>query len=201
MARFNVIICVLLQLICIGGQLISNDLERIEDSDNSNGAVLIQNEWHRNDCIVKNCQYGSYYTRRTTNESAISNRRPNQIHLAVLLPSKPAISERSSQILATTLPVIELAIKEVERQQILNGYELIIHYRDTNCSSTIGPMAAFDLHNRQEADVFLGPICDYVLAPVTRYASIWQKPVLTTGGLATAFNIKVSFGVWNVLLA
>lgn len=54
-----------------------------------------------------------------------------------------------------------------------------------------GPIAAFDLHNRQEADVFLGPICDYVLAPVARYANVWNRPVLTTGGLAAAFNYKV----------
>lgn len=161
-------------------------------NQNSESAVLLTNQWHQNDCMTRNCLYGKYYQTSSLNVSTVI-RENHQIHLAVLLPSKPVdeVSERSTQILATTLPVIELAIKAVKEKKILEGYELIIHYRDTQCSSTYGPMAAFDLYNRQEADAFLGPICDYVLAPVARYASVWQRPVLTTGGLAAAFNHKV----------
>ena len=130
---------------------------------------MITSQLHQNDCLTKNCLYGSYYKTSNPNESTIISKN-HAIHLAVLLPSRPLneMSERSSQILATTLPVIELAIQAVREKKILEGYELIIHHRDTQCSSTIGPMAAFDLYNRQEADVFLGPICDYVLAPVAR---------------------------------
>lgn len=161
---------------------------------NSDAAVMITNQWHMNDCMTRNCLHGQYYSASSVNDTNIINKN-HQIHLAVLLPSRPVdeMSERSTQILATTLPVIELAIRAVKEKRILNGYELIIHHRDTQCSSTFGPMAAFDLFNRQEADVFLGPICDYVLAPVARYASVWRRPVLTTGGLAAAFNNKVKF--------
>lgn len=163
-------------------------------NENSNGAVMITNQWHQNDCMTRNCLYGKYYETSSVNLSTVIHKN-HQIHLAVMLPSKPVdeVSERSTQILATTLPVIELAIRAVKEKKILEGYELIIHHRDTQCSSTFGPMAAFDLYNRQEADAFLGPICDYVLAPVARYASVWQRPVLTTGGLAAAFNHKVNF--------
>lgn len=57
--------------------------------------------------------------------------RNQQIHLAVLLPSKPVdeMSERSTQVLATTLPVIELAIKAVEEKRMLEGVQLIINSR------------------------------------------------------------------------
>ncbi|CRK98556.1 CLUMA_CG011905, isoform B [Clunio marinus] len=122
---------------------------------------------------------------------------------AVLLPREPVgeMSERSTQILATTLPVIELAIKAVKEKKILEGFELIIHHRDTRCSSTYGPIAAFDLIYLQEADVFLGPICDYVLAPVARYATVWNRPVLTTGGLAVAFNNKLNFPTLTRMLS
>lgn len=160
---------------------------------NSNGAVMITNRWQQNDCMVRNCLQGKYYETASRNVSSVIQRN-QQIHLAVLLPSKPidTTGEQSKLILSTTLPVIELAIKSVKEQQILNGYELLIHHRDTNCSSIFGPMAAFDLYNRQEADVFFGPICDYVIAPVARYAGVWERPVLTTGGMAYAFNNKVS---------
>jgi hypothetical protein len=57
--------------------------------------------------------------------------RNQQVHLAVLLPSKPIdeTSERSTQILATTLPVIELAIRAVEKKRMLEGVKLKINFR------------------------------------------------------------------------
>lgn len=182
-----------------GNDLLQNNSMALRTSENSEDAIMITNQWHQKDCMTKNCLYGKYYATPNLNMSTVIHKN-HQIHLAVLLPSKSAdeVSERSTQILATTLPVIELAIQAVKEKRILDGYELIIHHRDTQCSSTIGPMAAFDLYNRQEADVFLGPICDYVLAPVARYASVWQRPVLTTGGLAAAFNNKVKEITLNI---
>jgi atrial natriuretic peptide receptor A len=40
--------------------------------------------------------------------------------------------------------------------------------------------------------VFLGPVCDYVIAPVARYAGVWGIPVVTAGGQADAFHHKVT---------
>ena len=39
-------------------------------------------------------------------------------------------------------------------------------------------------------DVFLGPVCKYALAPVARFASHWNIPILTTGGQPIAFRDK-----------
>lgn len=39
-------------------------------------------------------------------------------------------------------------------------------------------------------DVFFGPICDYVIAPIARYNAVWGIPILTTGGFTDAFTIK-----------
>lgn len=39
-------------------------------------------------------------------------------------------------------------------------------------------------------DVFFGPICDYVIAPIARYNAVWNKPILTTGGFNDAFALK-----------
>lgn len=41
-----------------------------------------------------------------------------------------------------------------------------------------------------QADVFLGPVCDYVIAPVARYASVWKIPVVTPAAQANAFMDK-----------
>lgn len=40
-------------------------------------------------------------------------------------------------------------------------------------------------------DAFFGPICDYVLAPISRYSGVWEIPILTAAGLPDAFSLKV----------
>ncbi|XP_037077000.1 atrial natriuretic peptide receptor 3-like [Pollicipes pollicipes] len=40
------------------------------------------------------------------------------------------------------------------------------------------------------ADLFLGPMCDYVIAAVARYAAIWGVPVVTPSAQANAFLDK-----------
>ena len=48
------------------------------------------------------------------------------------MPSKPMYedtSERSTQVLSATLPVIELAIKTIEEKRMLDGVKLKINYR------------------------------------------------------------------------
>lgn len=160
-------------------------------SKESDQIVTITNEWQQMSCMEKMCKFGkSFDSYDDTISTDVDESK--QIHLALLLPSQPQVDQVNSQTLSEILPAIELAIENVAKQKLLNGLTLKIHPRDTQCSSTIGPIAAFDLHHRKEADIFLGPICDYVLAPVARYASFWQKPVISTGGLAAAFNFKVS---------
>lgn len=44
--------------------------------------------------------------------------------------------------------------------------------------------------SRIAADAFLGPVCEYVIAPVARYAGVWDIPVLTAGAQADAFRHK-----------
>ncbi|EEB15295.1 Guanylate cyclase 32E precursor, putative [Pediculus humanus corporis] len=39
-------------------------------------------------------------------------------------------------------------------------------------------------------DAFLGPVCDYVIAPVARYSATWGIPVLTAGAQANPFRHK-----------
>ncbi|XP_014220328.2 atrial natriuretic peptide receptor 1 isoform X3 [Trichogramma pretiosum] len=72
----------------------------------------------------------------------------------------------------------------------LAGWDIKLLHQDSQCSSTYGPLAAFDFYINRTADAFLGPVCEYVLAPVARYAGAWGIPVLTAGGQADAFRHK-----------
>ncbi|KAK3875389.1 hypothetical protein Pcinc_019727 [Petrolisthes cinctipes] len=42
-------------------------------------------------------------------------------------------------------------------------------------------------------DVFLGPVDDYVLAPVARFSGAWDVPLLTPGGQPSAFDIRKDY--------
>lgn len=159
---------------------------------NNLGFISVRSEQEFMVCMHKKCPLERFYTIKK-NVALSRTNETRKIHLALLLPSFPPTDQEDTQtILSTILPVIELAIQQIEEQQLLSGIELLIHPRDTKCSSSIGPIEAFELHKQGEADVFLGPICDYVLAPVARYAAVWETSVISTGGLATAFNTKVS---------
>lgn len=134
--------------------------------------------------ITKNLLYHS-------NDTSLTRRK---IQIAVLGPA----DEDSPYSLNKTLPAILLAIRTIEseaqlgRQKWLGGWEhgVDLIYRDTQCSSTLGPLAAFDFYTTNSVDVFLGPLCPYVLAPVARYSSIWDIPILTTGGQEESFDHK-----------
>ncbi|XP_076630682.1 atrial natriuretic peptide receptor 1 isoform X1 [Colletes latitarsis] len=52
------------------------------------------------------------------------------------------------------------------------------------------PEALRDHVGNWYSDAFLGPVCEYVIAPVARYAGVWGIPVLTAGGQAEAFRYK-----------
>jgi Receptor family ligand binding region len=130
---------------------------------------------------------------RENMSGAIERRRQKvakTVRFAVLLPQ----TNQDNRILSAVLPSIELAAKKVvQHGNLLSNFQIEIDYKDTKCSSTFGPLAAFDLYNgKTKPDVFFGPICDYVLAPVARYSGVWEIPVLTAGGLAEGFQYKVT---------
>jgi atrial natriuretic peptide clearance receptor, putative (fragment) len=63
-------------------------------------------------------------------------------------------------------------------------------YQDTFCSSTIGPLSAVDFYMEGTADIFFGPLCPYVLAPVARYSAAWDIPLVTAAGQIDNFDYK-----------
>nr|XP_040240604.2 atrial natriuretic peptide receptor 1 isoform X1 [Anopheles coluzzii] len=114
----------------------------------------------------------------------------NYVKFAILLPKKPS-KNRDIRILSTVLPVIEMATRVVTAPGgLLQNLRIEIDYRDTQCSSTYGALGAFDIFLKRKPDVFFGPICDYVIAPIARYSSVWGIPLITSGGLTEAFTLK-----------
>ncbi|KFM63266.1 Atrial natriuretic peptide receptor 3, partial [Stegodyphus mimosarum] len=105
------------------------------------------------------------------------------IRLAVLAPG----DESQPFALHKVVPAVRYAVQTLVRQ---GGRPMEVLHRDTQCSSTYGPLAAFSLYNSGLADVLLGPLCPYVLAPIARYSAVWELPVLTAAGQNDNFDFK-----------
>ncbi|XP_074661507.1 atrial natriuretic peptide receptor 3-like [Tubulanus polymorphus] len=91
-------------------------------------------------------------------------------------------------------PAIEIAVDTVERTSgLLDGYTFQLNYADSRCSETYGPMNAINFYIQQEAHVFIGPSCDYAVAPVARFSVFWGIPIISSGALVHAFADKTEF--------
>ncbi|XP_046686862.1 atrial natriuretic peptide receptor 1 isoform X1 [Homalodisca vitripennis] len=115
---------------------------------------------------------------------------PGEVRFAVIAPNDTSANE---QTLQQILPPVRLAVKAVSDPVtgMLPGWKIHLLHRNSNCSSTTGPLAAVELH--KDLDAFLGPVCDYVIAPVSRYAGVWGLPVLTAGAQVDNFIHKSEF--------
>lgn len=112
------------------------------------------------------------------------------IKLGVILPQQNDLPWSLRQ----TMPAIQYAVDNISnRTDLLQGYTVKVHQGDSQCSDTYGPLVAIDMYLRRLAHVFIGPACDYAVAPVARFSPHWNIPVLTGGALVQAFHNKRSY--------
>lgn len=112
-----------------------------------------------------------------------------QVKLGVVLPQDGDHKFKK----AWTLPAIEYAVEEVNRSGLLPNHELVIHYKDSMCSESFGPLMAVELYVEKNAHVFLGPVCNYAVAPVARFSAYWNIPLISAGALVMAFDDKSEY--------
>lgn len=116
--------------------------------------------------------------------SGSKQRKASPIHIAAILPK----SERMLFSISRMTPAFEVAKETVEKKGLLADYELAATFEDSKCSGRDAPIKAFDIYRNIGVQLFLGPVCDYALAPIARYAPFWNIPVISPGGLAHDFG-------------
>jgi atrial natriuretic peptide receptor A len=90
-----------------------------------------------------------------------------------------------------TGPALDIAIDKINANTtLLSAYELMVTWGDSKCSGTFGPLAAVDMYVKKSAHVFLGPCCDYSVAPVARFSPYWNIPIISAAALVKAFDDK-----------
>ena len=118
-----------------------------------------------------------------------SNSTSRELIIGVILPE----AEWYPWSLKRVIPAIEFAIQNVETKQLLPGFNITALTKDSACSETIGPLAAVDFHWSYNVNVFLGPVCEYAIAPVARFSPHWNIPLLSAGALVKDFDNKTEY--------
>ncbi|CAG7700227.1 unnamed protein product [Allacma fusca] len=108
------------------------------------------------------------------------------INIYMLLPN----DDRYMASIRQTGPAMNLSWHQVLQRNLLPGYRINLHYRDTECSNVLAPMVAIKAHFAQKnLHAFFGPSCELALAPVARFVKFWNIPLLTAGGLTVDYTM------------
>ena len=90
----------------------------------------------------------------------------------------------------TSLEAVLPSVLTAARELGMFSWQILV--ADTQCNSTTGPLTAVEMVYKQKPNLFLGPVCPYVLSPVSRFSTVWSIPVFTTSGMNAAFRDKRS---------
>ncbi|XP_064645630.1 atrial natriuretic peptide receptor 1-like isoform X2 [Lineus longissimus] len=117
----------------------------------------------------------------------VSSKDLKSVKLGLILPFRGNYSWSKPN----TGPAIDIAIQTINaNQSLLPDHELMLTWGDSKCSGTFGPLAAVDMYVQKSAHVFLGPCCDYSVAPVARFSPYWNIPIISAAALVVAFDDK-----------
>ncbi|ELT96797.1 hypothetical protein CAPTEDRAFT_76229, partial [Capitella teleta] len=125
-----------------------------------------------------------------------------RIKIGILLPNVDiSLSQEACYSTYHVRPGIEIAFDFVSKQAEFHDLTFEAQYLDSRCSDTYGPVAAMEMVYRGEVHAFFGPCCKYALSPIARYSKVWDLPLLTPGGLTSAFANKAEFPLLTRILA
>ncbi len=93
---------------------------------------------------------------------------------------------------------IILGIEEVQRRQILQGYDIEWVWRDSQCEPKRGVQMAVDMWDSvPDLDAILGDGCSNVCQPVSLLASAWGIPMMSWGCTSASLSDKTKFPVFS----
>lgn len=114
-----------------------------------------------------------------------------EVHLAAILPEQ---SHRLFSI-QRVYSALRIAINKTS-DMLPKHIKLRLHNSDSKCNIAQGIRRAIELFTEKRVHAFLGPACDYAVAPVARQAKFWNLPVITPGALSSDFSNR---GVYSSL--
>ncbi|XP_035216557.1 atrial natriuretic peptide receptor 3-like [Stegodyphus dumicola] len=111
---------------------------------------------------------------------------PKKISVVLLLPKDNFYLASYNKV----APVINFTMKRIQERGLLRGMDFELEYRDTGCDLGYGVWESIKSFVELPLNVYLGPLCDYIVAPVARLLKFMHVPMITAGALAYDFNAK-----------
>ncbi|XP_076868148.1 atrial natriuretic peptide receptor 2 isoform X2 [Brachyhypopomus gauderio] len=113
----------------------------------------------------------------------------DNITVAVMLPDNIKYPWASPRV----LPAIRMAREHILKSGLLarhtiNLLNFSVEDSTGSCSENKAQIIAVDTKLYHKPDAFIGPGCVYAVASVGRFASHWNLPLITAGGLAFGFD-------------
>lgn len=96
-------------------------------------------------------------------------------------------------------PVVEIALEDVYRDQLVPEDSLRLHFKDTHLSDAHGPNVAINQLVEGKLDCIIGYAFVYALAPVARMSPYWKSttnngiPVITSIGLTSNLDNRQEY--------
>lgn len=87
---------------------------------------------------------------------------------------------------------VEVALEKTKALSLSTYINFTASYMDSKCNPIKGAMAAYNSYMESGVHVFFGPVCSFSLAPVARYAPVWNIPVVTAGAMSHEFQNKTA---------
>ncbi|GFR73204.1 atrial natriuretic peptide receptor 3-like [Elysia marginata] len=115
--------------------------------------------------------------------------QPIPVHYVFLMP----FEQYRMFSLPKVVGAIDLAFDQVKERDLLPTCDIYVDLRDSRCSISEAMNEAINVYDDKLVDVFIGPVCDYAVAPIARQIRYWQKPLITPGALAGAFGEEMTF--------
>ncbi|GFR93783.1 atrial natriuretic peptide clearance receptor [Elysia marginata] len=106
-----------------------------------------------------------------------------EANLVLLVPESDVFMFSRRRIITA----LDIARENLITSGVMSDFRIRFLFGNSECSEILGPIRAFEFFWKGRVDAFLGPACDYSVAPVARYAAYWQVPVLSPGALSFDF--------------
>ncbi|XP_072174307.1 atrial natriuretic peptide receptor 3-like [Diadema setosum] len=91
--------------------------------------------------------------------------------------------------LEMVVPAIRIATEKVKREY-LPGRNITVQIEDTKCDleNTQFQAAEMEVKFDKKVYAYFGPVCEYPVAPVSRFAKRWNIPLITVGAQAFTYH-------------
>ncbi|XP_044180693.1 gamma-aminobutyric acid type B receptor subunit 2-like [Acropora millepora] len=104
------------------------------------------------------------------------------LHIGALVPFD-VTNERDKRMTADLiLPMVEIALEDIERKALLPGYQLQLHVNDTQCRTDHASRALFELiHKKPTKIALIGAACSEVSERIAEEAKTWNLLMVSYG--------------------